>query len=113
MRYGEDVEFNDNIDLYSITLGQKIYDKETVEKAISDCGVYRLPTDYNYDKDDFRPVDEIRIKWRESELSNLTQEEIKERILSQVSDLIDNKESNIPAEHAILIRCSKRSIKGL
>ena len=109
----EGIEFNETVDIYSILLSPKVYNKlpETTEEKI---GVHRYPKEYGQ-KIFF---DYITIGYSIDNVASnegLSVDEakavLKERILRKVSDALDLDESNLPFTRDVIIRCSSRSIK--
>lgn len=110
--------FNEEIDIFSISLTPKTYKPEELTASALGCGVWTMPLIYN--PESFTPYREIKIVFSpEGMQDNLALEQssevekmLKERILKQVSDALDSYlEVNVPSHRGIIFRLSSRSIK--
>lgn len=112
------IEFNEEIDLYSITLSSKIYDP--LELTTSKLGVGTWVTPILYSPSDFTPLREIRVIFSPEGIQDIfslknneeSEKEIKKRLVKNFEDAIDNGlKENIPYKRSVMFRLSDRSVK--
>jgi len=112
------IEFNEEIDLYSITLSSKIYDP--LELTTSRLGVGTWVTPILYSPSDFTPLREIRVIFSPEGIQDIfnlknneeSEKEIKKRLVKNFEDAIDNGlKENMPYTRSVMFRLSNRSVK--
>jgi hypothetical protein len=109
--------FNEEIDLYCISLSPRIYDPTKITAENLGIGVWVMPTLYH--RNSFEPYKEIRVVFSPETIQDLMSvnkedlvEIVKTRILKSVEKAIDEGlKENVPFERTILFRASERSFK--
>jgi hypothetical protein len=113
-----DIEFAEEIDIYSIDLTPAIYDPTVLTRLKLGPGVWKMPPYYS--PETFVPINEIRIIYSAEGLQDIlidkTPEEVqqilKDRIMNQVEKMLTTSSApNVPAMRKIIFRMSPRSIK--
>jgi hypothetical protein len=111
-------EFNEEIDLYSISLSPKIYNPEELTSFNLGVGTWVMPT--MYDPANFTPLREIKVVFSPEAIQDILglknkedgDKEVKKRLLKSFEDAIDNGlVENVPYSRNIMFRMSERSIK--
>lgn len=110
------VEFNEEIDLYSISLSPKVYDPRELDSFSLGIGTWVMPTMYH--PSDFTPLNEIKVVFSPEGIQDILdlkeggEKEIKKRLMKSFENAIDNGlVANVPYSRNILFRMSERSIK--
>lgn len=112
------IEFNEEIDLYSISLTSKIYNPEELTSFNLGIGTWVMPVLYN--PLDFTPLREIKVVFSPEAIQDILglknkedgDKEVKKRLLKSFEDAIDNGlVENVPYSRNIMFRISERSIK--
>jgi hypothetical protein len=112
------IEFNEEIDLYCITLSIKIYDPEELNIFKLGVGTWVMPSLYN--PVDFTPLKEVRVIFSPEAIQDIfslennkdVEKEVKKRLMKSFEDAIDNGlKENVPYRRTVLFRVSNRSVK--
>ena len=114
----DDIEFSEEMDIYSIDLTPAIYDPEELRSSKLGPGVWKMPPYYS--PETFVPINEIRIIYSAEGLQDIlidktpeeTQQILKERIMNQVEKMLTTSSApNVPSIRRIIFRMTPRSIK--
>lgn len=112
------IEFNEEIDLYSITLSIRIYDPEELNIFKLGAGTWVMPSLYS--PVDFTPLREVRVIFSPEAIQDIfslenkedVEKEVKKRLMKSFEDALDNGlKENVPYRRTILFRTSSRSVK--
>jgi hypothetical protein len=112
------IEFNEEIDLYCITLSPKMYDPEELNIFKLGVGTWVMPSLYN--PVDFTPLKEVRVIFSPEAIQDIfsltnkedVEKEVKKRLMKSFEDAIDNGlKENVPYRRTVLFRVSSRSVK--
>lgn len=112
------IEFNEEIDLYSITLSIKIYDPEELNIFKLGPGTWVMPSLYS--PVDFTPLKEVRVIFSPEAIQDIfslenkedVEKEVKKRLMKSFEDALDNGlKENVPYRRTLLFRVSSRSVK--
>lgn len=111
-------EFNEEIDLYCITLSPKMYDPKELDIFKLGVGTWVMPAMYN--PTTFIPLREIKVVFSPEAIQDIfglkndeeTNKEVKSRLLKSFEDAIDNGfKENVPYSRGVIFRVSSRSVK--
>ena len=111
-------EFNEEIDLYSISLTSKIYNPQDLLATSLGIGTWVMPVMYS--PIDFTPLREMKIVFSPELFMDMlvgktaeeVEKEMKDRILKSVKEALDGGlKENVPYELGLIFRLSSRSIK--
>jgi hypothetical protein len=112
------IEFNEEIDLYSITLSIRIYDPEELNIFKLGAGTWVMPSLYN--PVDFTPLREVRVIFSPEAIQDIfslknkedVEKEVKKRLMKSFEDALDNGlKENVPYRRTLLFRVSSISVK--
>lgn len=113
-----DIEFNEEMDIYAIELTPPIYDPNFLTSLKLGPGVWKMPLIYN--PENFLPVSEIRIIYSVEGLQDIlfdknpeeVKDILKERIMNKVEEMLTSySKPNVPVKRKVIFRVSPRSIK--
>ena len=112
------IEFNEEIDLYCITLSPKMYDPKELDIFKLGAGTWVMPSLYS--SIDFTPLKEVRVIFSPEAIQDIfslendkdVEKEVKKRLMKSFEDAIDNGlKENVPYRRTVLFRVSNRSVK--
>jgi len=111
-------ELNEEIDLYSISLTNKIYNPQDLSATSLGIGTWVMPVMYS--PIDFTPLREMKIVFSPELFMDMLvdktaeeiEKEMKDRILKSVEEALDGGlKENVPYELGLIFKLSSRSIK--
>lgn len=107
----EDVEFNEEIYVYSLMLTQGIEVEESREKFLKEQGEGVCLSSTIYDYKTFRPQIRLTITFDNDKVEGFGEEYV-DKMFSEAKEVFKKGESNFPLERKLILRCTKSSIKS-